>query len=67
MIEAEAFLDAGDRDHTASLLGDDFATNMRAQETFEAEKRLLQVPPSFHLDFSCCRDNSFCSVSPKLT
>lgn len=44
VIDAEAFLEGGDRDHTTSLLGDDFANNLRAQEDFEAQKHQLQVP-----------------------
>ena len=43
MIDNEAFLEEGDRDHTASLLGDGFATELRAKESYDAEKQQLQV------------------------
>ena len=32
VIDNEAFLEEGDRDHTATLLGDGFATDLRAKE-----------------------------------
>jgi hypothetical protein len=43
VIDAEAFLEGGDRDHTTSLLGDDYAHHLRAQEDFDAQKQQLQV------------------------
>jgi hypothetical protein len=43
VIDAEAFLEGGDKDHTTSLLGDEYANNLRAREDFESQKQQLQV------------------------
>lgn len=53
IIDAEAFLDNGDRDNTTSLLGDDFANNLRAEEAFDKERKQLQArSPSSLLTFA---------------
>jgi hypothetical protein len=43
VIDAEAFLEGGDRDHTTSLLGDEYANNLRAREDFDSQRQELEV------------------------
>ena len=76
VIDNEAFLEGGDRDHTTSLLGDDFATELCAKESFDAEKQQLQVKlfcflnatvqeyPAHHMQFILCES---LPLPPELT